>query len=121
MNLWTTLQRNLEYHHIYSVKGSSLTRRSTNLFSLLYFPQPDYKALQDQSTAAKDYFLDRISSAELSKEYLRTLGTHAKLDRSWYIWELFIQRIELKENPLLDNIVEEDIPTLVRTFEASVR
>ena len=45
IHLWTILQRNLEFFHGMSVKGSSLTRLSTNLFSPFYLIQPDSKLL----------------------------------------------------------------------------
>ena len=65
--------------------------------------------------------LDRFYSAESTREDARTIGTHAKLKRIWNRWELFLQVIKLKEDPLLNNIAAEYRPTLIRYFTAVVR
>ena len=63
----------------------------------------------------------RISAAEAAREEARTSGTHAKLDRSWDRWILFLQRIELTDDPFLDSVAVEDRSILLGAFAAAVR
>ena len=63
----------------------------------------------------------RLSSEESAREDAITLGTHAKLDRIWDIWELFLQRVKLKEDSFPENISSEDGPTIIRSFSVVVR
>ena len=65
--------------------------------------------------------LARLSSEESAREDAITLGTHAKLDRIWDIWELFLQRVKLKEDSFPENISSEDGSTIIRSFSVVVR
>ena len=85
------------------------------------FPKSYSKALQHHSSSARNYFLDRKSNEETTIENAITHTTHTRIYRRWDRWILFLHLIELKDEPFLNNIEEENRPSLIRDFIAAVR
>ena len=89
--------------------------------SHICFPKLYFKALQKQYHAEINYFMDMIYNSDTDREKSRTHTNCSNLDRIWYRWILFLQRIELKDEPLLENIEELNRPSLIIAPAVAVR
>ena len=86
----------------------------------LFLPKSDSKVLQNQSSATRNYLMDIIYNADTGIENIRKHPPRTKLDKIWDRWIFYMHIIELKDDSLLDNIEEVNIPSPIVYFADAV-